>query len=363
MSRLRIAVIGVGHLGKEHARILAGLPEVELVGVADVSLEQAQTVAKRLGTQAFSDYWPLLNLVDAASIVVPTSLHEPVASEFLRRGIPVLVEKPLAPTAIEAERLAALAHETGTLLQVGHIERFNPAYEEVKRRCLQPKFIRAERLAPFTGRSIDIGVVLDLMIHDIDLILDLVAAPVEAVDAVGVSVFGAHEDMVSARLRFANGAVAEITASRAHPSAHRQMHLWGPEGYAGLDFAQRRVTLIQPSAALRAHGLDPSKLDPASRACIKDDLFVRHLETHTVDGKAQDQLTCELKEFARCVTTGECPRADAKAGQAAVALADRILASLRSHSWTGTATGPTGPGQVPMPRGTLFPPRADKEVA
>src|SRR5438105_1887285 len=145
MTRLRLAVIGVGHLGKEHARILAGLPEVELVGVADINAEQAQVVAKRLGSRAFSEYWPLLNLVDAASIVVPTSLHEPVAAEFLRRGIPVLVEKPLAPTALEAAKLAELAEKNGTLLQVGHIERFNPAFEEVTRRRLQPKFIRAER--------------------------------------------------------------------------------------------------------------------------------------------------------------------------------------------------------------------------
>src|SRR5438270_12232576 len=142
MSRLRMAVIGVGHLGKEHARILAGMPEVELVGVADTNAAQAQTVAKRLNTQAFADYWPLLNLIDAATIVVPTSCHEVVAAEFLRRGVAVLVEKPLAPTALAAQRLVELAAENGTLLQVGHIERFNPAFEEVKRRRLQPKFIR-----------------------------------------------------------------------------------------------------------------------------------------------------------------------------------------------------------------------------
>ena len=363
MTRLRMAVIGVGHLGKEHARILAGLPEVELVGVADTNQEQAQAVAKRLGTQAFSEYWPLLNLVDAASIVVPTSLHEPVAAEFLRRGIPVLVEKPLAPTALEAEKLADLAEKNGALLQVGHIERFNPAFEEVKRRNLQPKFIRAERLAPFTGRSFDIGVVLDLMIHDLDLILALVEAPVVSVDALGVSVFGAHEDMANARLHFANGCVAEITASRVHPTPYRQMHLWGAEGYAGLDFAQRRVTLMQPSAAVRAHGLDPSKLDPASRALLKDELFGRHLETYAIDGKSQDQLTCELEEFVDCVQTGASPRAGGAAGRDAVALAEQILASLRNHAWMGNAPGPAGPCNVPEPVGMLFPPRVEQEVA
>ena len=290
MARVRLAVIGVGHLGKEHARILAGMPDVDLVGVADTNLEQAQTIAKRLGTQAFNGYWPLLNLVDAATVVVPTSQHEPVAGEFLKRGIPVLVEKPLAPTATAAAHLADLAQQNDTLLQVGHIERFNPAFEEVKRRCLQPKYIRAERLSTFSGRSFDIGAVLDIMIHDLDLIMALVDAPVTSVDALGVSVFGPHEDMANARLHFANGTVADVTASRVHPTAYRQMHLWGAEGYAGLDFAQRRVTLIQPSSQVRSEGLDPARLDPASRARIKDDLFGRHLEAYTVDGKAQDQL-------------------------------------------------------------------------
>jgi predicted dehydrogenase len=363
MTRLRMAVIGVGHLGKEHARILANLPEVELVGIADTSAEQAQAVAKRLGTQAFTEYWPLLNLVDAATIVVPTSSHEPVASEFLRRGIPVLIEKPLAPTVAAADKLVELADKNGALLQVGHIERFNPAFEEIRRRHLQPKFIKAERLGPFTGRSFDIGVVLDLMIHDLDLMLALVGSPVTSVDALGASLFGAHEDMANARLHFANGCVAEVTASRAHPTAHRQMHLWGPEGYAGLDFAQKRVTLIQPSAALRAHGLDPARLDVATRARIKEDLFVRHLETRTIDTQPQDQLTCELKEFVKCVSTGTSPRVNGSAGRDAVALAQRIIDSLNQHAWTGKKSEPTGPRQVPTPTGALFPPHVQQEVA
>jgi predicted dehydrogenase len=358
-----MAVVGVGHLGKEHARILAGLPEVELVGVADTSVEQAQAIARRLGTQAFSDYWPLLNLVDAATIVVPTSYHETVAADFLRRGIPVLVEKPLAPTARAAEHLSELAKENKALLQVGHIERFNPAFEEIQRRRLQPKFIRAERLGPFTGRSFDIGVVLDLMIHDLDLMLTLVDAPVTSVEALGVSLFGAHEDIANARLHFANGCVADVTASRAHPVAYRQMHLWGAEGYAGLDFARKRVHLVQPSAALRAHGLDPSKLDVASRARLGEELFGRHLETLTIESPALDQLTQELQEFVRCVQSGTEPRVTGSAGRNAVVLAERVIASLRSHAWTDKAPAITGPRHVPGPAGTLFPARVAREVA
>lgn len=362
MTRLRVAVVGVGHLGKEHARILATLPEVELVGVADVNAEQAHAVARRVGTQAFTDYWPLLNLVDAACVVVPTSHHEAVATEFLRRGIPVLVEKPLAPSRAEADKLAALAGKHGVLLQVGHIERFNPAFEEMTRRQLTPRFIRAERLGPFTGRAYDVGVVFDLMIHDLDLLLTLVGAPVESIQALGVSIFGKHEDIANARLHFANGCIAEVTASRAHPTPYRQMHVWGAEGYAGLDFARRRVTLVQPSAHVRAHGLDPSKLDPASRARIKDELFTRHLESYTIDGQAHDQLTAELHEFITCIQTGSRPRVDGVAGRDAVALAQQVVESLRKHTWCGN-TGPAGPNHLPPEVGPLFLPQAEQEVA
>ena len=225
MPPLRMAVIGVGHLGKEHARILAGLPEVELIGVADVNVEQAQAVARRLHTQAFGDYWPLLNLIDAATVAVPTTYHYPVASELLRRGLPVLVEKPLAIDVAQAAALVELAEQHQAVLQVGHIERFNPAFEELLSRRLQPKFIACERLGAFTGRSTDIGVVLDLMIHDLDLLLALVAAPVVDVQAVGLSVFGRHEDVGQVWLRFANGCVATVSAQpgQAHGICRGQL--------------------------------------------------------------------------------------------------------------------------------------------
>jgi predicted dehydrogenase len=363
MKRLRMAVIGVGHLGKEHARILAGLPQVQLVGVADVNLEQAQNVARRLGTQAFSDYWPLLNLVDAASIVVPTSLHAPVAREFLRRGIPLLIEKPLVASVAEADELVDLAERNGAVLQVGHIERFNPAYQELRRRPLQPHFIRAQRMGPFTGRSTDIGVVFDLMIHDLDLLLDLVGAPVRSVSALGLSVFGGQEDVANARLEFVNGCVAEVTASRASPVATRQMQVWSAEGYAEVDLGQRRLTLVQPSAHVRAHGLDPARLDPASRARLREELFGRHLEMCTLEGKAQDQLTAELEHFVACVHSGETPLVSGTDARAAVAVAESILKEVRGHRWDGTQAGPHGPLELPAPRGLLFPHPVDQEVA
>jgi predicted dehydrogenase len=363
MKRLRMAVVGVGHLGKEHARILSGLPEVELVGVADVNHEQAQAIARRLDTQAFSDYWPLLNLVDAASIAVPTSLHVTVAREFLRRGIPLLVEKPLAPDLAGADELAALARQTGALLQVGHIERFNPAFEELQRRAIRPLLVRAHRVGPFTGRSTDVGVVLDLMIHDLDLLLALVRAPVRAVAATGMSIFGGHEDVASARLEFANGCSAEVTASRAAATPSRVMQVWAAEGYAELDFAQRRLTLVQPSEEVRRRGLDPARLDPASRARLREELFGRHLETCVIDGKQQDQLTAELQHFVACVRSGSEPRVTGTHARDAVAVAATILHEIRTHAWDEPAAGLRGPHQLPAPRGPLFQRVADQDVA
>jgi predicted dehydrogenase len=354
MARLRVAVVGVGHLGKEHARILAGLDGVELIGVADVNAEQASAVARRVGTEAYDDFLPFLGRAEAVCVVVPTTQHFAVASEFLRRGTPVLVEKPLAATLEQAEALVGLAARHGALLQVGHIERFNPAFEELQRVPLRPKFVACERLGPFTGRSTDIGVVLDLMIHDLDLLLALVRSPVRRVEALGVSLFGAHEDVAHARLQFADGCVATVSASRANPAPVRSMQVWAPEGFVCADLAKRRLTLVQPSEQVRRHGLDPRRLDGASPARLKEELFGRHLEVLELDRNRGDQLTRELEEFVRCVRTGQAPRATGEVGLSAVALASRVLDSLRSHAWEGDPRGPVGPRQLPAPLGPLF---------
>jgi predicted dehydrogenase len=363
MARLRLAVIGVGHLGKEHARILAGLPDVELVGVADVNADQARAIASRYNTRAFSDYWPLLNLVDAAVIVVPTIHHHTIAAEFLRRGISLLVEKPLAATLEQAQGLVDLACANSALLQVGHIERFNPAFEELQQRPLQPRYVACERLGPFSGRSTDIGVVLDLMIHDLDILLALVKAPVRSVEAVGVSLFGGHEDVANARLTFTNGCVANVTASRASPVPQRRMHLWAPEGYVALDFARRHLTLIQPSPEVRERGLNLGQLDAAGLCLFREQLFGRYLQLLELDRREGDQLTRELEDFIRCVRTGARPRVGGEDGRDAVALATRILASLVAHSWSGQPDGPVGPCHLPAPLGPLFRPGEGKAAA
>lgn len=352
MTRLRLAVIGVGHLGQHHARILSTMPDVDLVGVVDSNPDQAATVARRLKCRAYENYDSLLDLVDAVSVVTPTSFHHPVAAAFLTRGVPVLVEKPICRTVFEADDLIRIAAESSIPLQVGHIERFNPAFEELIRRPIRPKFVEAERHGPFTGRSVDIGAVLDLMIHDLDLLLALVGSPVSEVHAVGASVFGGHEDMVNARLVFESGCVAHITASRIAARPKRRLRIWAPEGYAGIDFVTRKLTLVQQSDELRRHGL---RLDPASRARLKDEVFGRYLEIRSVDGDRKwDQLTNELRHFVECVRTGNRPRVTGEDGREALALAERILTSVRNHQWNADPMGPTGPNDMPKPAGKLF---------
>jgi predicted dehydrogenase len=330
MTRLPVGVVGVGHLGKEHARVLASFAEVDLVGVVDPRTTQAETVAAACRTRAFADHRQLLPLVRAAVIATPTTLHHAVARDFLDRGVHLLVEKPLAANSAEGQELARLAARRGCLLQVGHIERFNPAFEALQKEPLRPLFMSCERYGKFTGRSTDVGVVLDLMIHDLDLVLGLVRAPVRRVEALGVSVLGGHEDIAQARVTFTSGCVADLRASRVHPTGVRTLQAWGAEGYAGIDFGRQALTLMQPGA-------------------------VTALERDCKGTHAEDQLTRELREFVHCVRQGGAPRVDSAAACDALALAGLILESMRTHAWEGRADGPAGPHHLPAPRGTLFP--------
>jgi predicted dehydrogenase len=363
MTPLRIGVVGVGHLGKEHARILSTLPDVELVGVADANADQAKAIAQRCSTKAFFDYQSLIPLLDAAVIVTPTIHHHAVASAFLRRGIPLLVEKPLAPTLAAAEKLVDLANLAGVVLQTGHIERFNPAFEDLKHRPLRPRFIMGQRLGTFSGRSADIGAVLDLMIHDLDLTLALVGSPVTQVEALGVSVLGGHEDMAHARLTFANGCVADLSASRISLQPSRQMQIWASEGYASIDFAKRSLTIVQPSTALKLHRSNLQPFNAATRLTLKEDLIGKHLQVLERDCNHGDQLTRELQDFIHCIRTGSRPRVSGEDGRDAVALAVRVLESLRFHAWEGDSHGPCGPLNLPPALGALFIPPADEKAA
>jgi predicted dehydrogenase len=336
MKPLRVGVVGVGHLGQHHARILASLPNVELVAVADSRPEQAQAVAAKVGTRAVHDYRELIDQVDAVSVAVPTVLHREVAGAFLSRGIGAMVEKPLAGSLAEAEQLVALSRSTGAVLQVGHIERFNPALSVLEESSIRPKYLTAERLSIYTFRSTDIGVVFDLMIHDIDLVLSLVAAPVRSVSAVGVSLFGDHEDVANARIEFEDGTVANLTASRASYAATRKMRIWGAEGYVSLDFASKQATVVRPSDAfLAGEELDLEGVNLSQAAEIKEHLFGKVLRVDQIQTTGREPLALELEDFVSAVRGDSHPRVDGEDALRAVRVADQILRSLDAHRWDG----------------------------
>ena len=346
---LRVGVVGVGHLGQHHARVLAAIEGVELVGIADARPEQARAVAERVGTRAVDDYHDLLGKVDAISVAVPTALHREVASAFLQIGVAAMVEKPLAGSLADAEALVALARARGAVLQVGHIERFNAALGALDGMNLRPKFIAAERLSTYSFRSTDIGVVLDLMIHDIDLVLSMVPTPVKSVQAVGVSVFGGHEDIANARIEFEDGCVVNLTASRVSVEASRKMRLYGPEGYASLDFATKQGTLIRPSDPLRRGEIDLDGLDLSQPSAVKERIFGTILRVDKVSTEGREPLALELENFVQAALGHNRPRVSGDDALRAMRVADQVLRSLNGHAWEGVPGGPTGPLEIPVP--------------
>jgi predicted dehydrogenase len=238
-QRVKVGVAGVGHMGKEHARIYSELQEVELVGVCDSNPDTARKIAAKCKTRAFGSLEEMVDAVDAASIVTPTSTHLAIAEPFLKRGKHVLVEKPIAMDTEEARKLVDLAEKHGAKLAVGHVERFNPVLVALEERLGRPRFIEAHRLSPYPGRSTDIGVVMDLMIHDLEIILHLVRSPVTSVDAVGVPVLSKGEDIANARIRFANGCVANLTTSRISPEKLRKIRVFQDDAYLSLDYMKQ----------------------------------------------------------------------------------------------------------------------------
>jgi predicted dehydrogenase len=240
MSRIvKVGVAGVGHMGKEHARIYAESKGAELVGVHDSNPDTAKKIAEKYRARAFSSLEEMVEAVEAASIVTPTTTHLAIAAPFLKKGKHVLVEKPIAMDTAEARELVTLADQHGAKLAVGHVERFNPVLTALEERLGRPRFIEAHRLSPYPGRSTDIGVVMDLMIHDLEIILHLVRSPVTSVDAVGVPVLSKGEDIANARIRFANGCVANLTTSRISPEKLRKIRVFQDDAYLSLDYMKQ----------------------------------------------------------------------------------------------------------------------------
>jgi predicted dehydrogenase len=332
---LRMAVIGTGALGRHHARILSEMSGIELVAVADTNGQAAAETAQRCRTHATTDYRELLGTVQAAVVAVPTAGHRRVAGDFLSAGVDVFVEKPIASSVAQTAELVELAARHRVLLQVGHVERYNPALVAARPFLAEPRYIHAERLSPFSFRSTDIGVVHDLMIHDIDLVLDLVGAPVADVQAFGTGILGQLEDCAQARLIFSNGSIADLAANRVNPVASRRMQVWGTEGCVHLDFASREVVRYSPGPALRfgTGPIERARQKGADIEKLKAEVFGTYIEVHKPNVATRDQLTEELVSFAECIRTRKAPLVGGEAALQAMLVAGRILDRIAAPPW------------------------------
>jgi predicted dehydrogenase len=328
MTRLKVAVIGCGHLGTIHARLLAAREDVELVAVVDPLPESRQRVAGAHGCVGLAEPLDLVGLADAVVVAAPTCLHAAVSLPLLERGLDLLIEKPIAADVREARQIVAAAGKYGRTVAVGHVERFNPAWRMAVERCGRIVAVESARLAPFTCRSLDVGVVLDLMIHDIDLVLSLEPGHLTQVEAHGLVATGGHEDAVRARLRFDSGLVADLSASRIHPTLSRRVSLWGTQGVAAADFNAKTVEVLTPSPAVRSGDFVAAEVPPAERAALKDRFFTEILPRETLAVPDANAIACEHDNFLAAVRSRTTPLVSASAGAAALEIAVRILDGL-----------------------------------
>jgi predicted dehydrogenase len=303
-QRVRCGVLGVGSLGQHHARIYADLDQVNLVGIYDANADRAREIADKYGTEVFSSVESLAEACEAISIVVPTDLHAEVAIPVMRKGAHVLVEKPICASLKEAEAVLEAAKETGRLVQVGHIEHFNPVMSYLEEHVKNPLYITADRLAPFNIRGTEVGVVLDLMIHDIGVIQQLVKSPVERIDSVGVNVLSGKEDIANARIQFANGCVANINTSRVSTKKVREIRVFQEDGYLSLNFMEQTGHLV------RKNGIN--------------------LETEEIPIEKDEPLKLELAAFVECVREQRSPKVGGQEAASALEVAIRITEEIRS---------------------------------
>jgi len=331
---LKVAVVGVGHLGKIHAKIYHEDPAAELVAVVDADGERAAEVAGEYGCEALSDPAELPGDVQAVSVVVPTVHHARVAVPLLERGVPCLVEKPLAGTLEEADAILAAAESTGTLLSVGHVERFQPGVRKVRAMGVRPRFIECHRLAPFSFRAMDVGVVHDLMIHDLDLILHFVDAPIASVDCAGGAILTESEDVASVRIVFENGARANVSTSRASLEPMRRFRMFSADGYVSLDFQKNYGIHIAKGPEWESGREALKTADPMMLAMQKDWITEKVLSVTELPLEGQQRpLQAELAHFLECVRTGASPEVSGQDGRAALQLAERISAEIAAQAW------------------------------
>jgi len=306
MKRPRVGVVGVGHIGSNHARLYAEIPAADFTAVCDVDLARASAIAKKYGVAAAKSLEEFAELVDAASVSTPTSSHHQIALALLRRGKHLLIEKPIAENPQHATELAELAARNQLILQVGHVERFNPVLSALEARLTHPRFIEAHRLSSYPNRSTDIGVVLDLMIHDLEIILHLVRSPVQNIDAVGVPVLSRGEDIANARIRFENGCVANVTSSRISPERMRKIRVFQEDAYLSLDYEKQSGEIYR-----RESGKITRDKVPIER---------------------EEPLKQQLVSFIECASTGRQPRVSGFQATAALELAVEITKRVGSNT-------------------------------
>jgi len=302
VKKLRVGVVGVGHLGSAHAKVYSKLKKVQLVTVCDCNSSRAHEIAKLFETDHCTDYREMFGKVDAVSIVVPTSLHYAISKDFLQQGIHVLIEKPITKNLEEADELIRLAKEQDLILQVGHIERFNPAVQAIERYLKKPKFIECQRLGPYHTRANDVGVVMDLMIHDIDIVLGLVMSDVLNLEAVGSSTISNFEDIANVRISFENGTIADITASRVTKEAVRTIRIFQEDSYLFLDYLHQDALMFKKTGD----------------TIVQEEIPIRRVEP----------LQKELLSFAECITMKRRPIVSGEEGRRALQVALTIVEKI-----------------------------------
>jgi len=308
-KKLRVGVVGTGYLGKFHAEKYARMDDVELVGVVDIDRSQAENIAEECCTRAFTKHTDILGKVDAVSIVVPTPAHFKVSRDFLKHDVDVLIEKPITTTIEEADELIGLSESKGLIIQVGHLERFNPAVVALRDYVKKPVFIESHRLSTYKERAADVSVVLDLMIHDIDIISNFVKSKVKSIHAAGIDVISKHVDIANARLEFENGCVANVTASRISTRDERKIRLFQRDAYISVDFANHGITIV------KKNNKDKSSIIPG-------------MDINKLCFNKGDALNDELKSFVKAVKNRESPEVTGKVGRNALKIALSIMAQI-----------------------------------
>jgi predicted dehydrogenase len=329
MEKIKAGVIGVGHLGRHHARVYSQIPEAQLIGIHDTDSEKAQRIAKEFDTRYFENLSDLVERIDAVSLVVPTTFHYSLACDILGRGKNLLVEKPIAETVKQAEELVSLAGAKNVILQVGHIERFNPAFKAIENLKLEPKFIESHRLAQFNPRGTDVAVVLDLMIHDLDLILSLVKSEVKTIEAAAIPVISDSEDIANARLTFENGCVANITSSRISARPLRKMRLFEKNSYISLDFIQRSVEIYKLVDADFVPKEEREKKTVVGN--IPSGEVGKTIIYEKPEIENEDMLTLEIKSFLDAVKKKKHPKVSGEDGKRALEVALEIVDKAKEH--------------------------------